>query len=108
MQTLVQVICSKGKSLRDFIVNDPKIELHDLQVGLQKKPGRSRGWAKIYSTQPDRRGVLNITWNSSVNILLCRVITKGEAKPHLIIGDFVDYLLHRCRRRIETINIVPR
>jgi hypothetical protein len=39
---------------------------------------------------------------------LCRVITRGKGRPNLIIGDFVDFLLHHFRRRIRAINIIPR
>ena len=108
MQTLVQVICSKGTSLRDAIVNDPKLDGFDLSVQKQQKPGRSHGWAKLKSRLPDRRGALNIEWDGDTSILVCRVVNRGAGRPNIVIGDFVNYLLGRFRRRIQAINILPR
>jgi len=51
---------------------------------------------------------LNIEWDSDTQVLLCRVITRGSGKPNLIIGDFVDYLMRRFPKRIQTINIIRR
>ena len=89
-------------------MNDRRIESHGLTVRQQKKAGRPHGWAKVHSIYPDRRGALNIEWDSNANILLCRVVTRGGAGPNLIIGDFVDYLLHRYSKRIVAINIMRR
>jgi hypothetical protein len=108
MQTLVQVVCTRGPSLRELIVKNPRIARYNLSVAWQKQPGRPRGWAKIHSTDPKRRGAMNLVWDANTNILICRVITKGKNRPNLIIGDFVEYLLGRFKRRIEAINILPR
>jgi len=109
MQTLVQVICSKGQtSLRDSIVSDSRLSKHELVVEKQHKPGRKHGWAKIKGTLPGRRGALNIEWDANTRILLCRVVNRGAGRPNLIIGDFVDYLFARFRRKIEAVNIIPR
>jgi hypothetical protein len=108
MQTLVQVVCTRGPSLREAIVKHRRIDKYKLQVTWQKQPGRTHGWAKIHSTEPVSRGAMNVQWDSNTNILLCRVVTKGRNRPNLIIGDFVDYLLGRFKRRIEAINIIPR
>lgn len=108
MQVLIQVICSKGPSLRDAIVKDSKIENHLLTVVSSKRQNRSHGWTKVHSTEPDRRGAINLEWDSDTKVLICRVVTRGKGKPHLIIGDFMDYLLKRHSRRIEAINIIPR
>jgi hypothetical protein len=108
MQTLVQVVCKRGPSLREAIVKHRRIDRWQLRVAWQKQPGRPRGWAKIKSTEPDRPGAMNIEWDANTSILLCRVVTKGGNRPNLIIGDFVDYLLGRFKRRIEAINIIPR
>ena len=108
MQTLVQVVCSKGKSLRDTIVNDSKLADFGLETKKQRQPGRQHGWAKIRSTEADRQGALNIEWDASTSILLCRVVNRGAGRPNRVLGDFVDYLFHRFRRRIEAVNIIPR
>ena len=108
MQVLVQVVCSRGPSLRQAIAADEKLSTFDLCVTEQKRPGRSHGWAKVHSSLEDRRGAINIEWDAKTQVLLCRVVTRGSGKPNLIIGDFVDYLLRRFARRIEAINIIPR
>lgn len=108
MQTLVQVVCTRGPSLRESIVKHSKIEDYGLQVTLQKQLGRRHGWAKVHSTEPDRHGALNLEWDADTSILLCRVVTRGKGRPNLIVGDFVDYLLARFRKRIEAINVIPR
>ena len=108
MQTLVQVICTKGNSLRDSIVRDSKLSEFGLVIQKKQQPGRQHGWAKIHSSYEDRRGALNIEWDADTSILLCRVVNRGAGRPHLILGDFVDYLFHRFRRRIEAVNIIPR
>ena len=108
MQTLVQVVCSKGKSLRDVIVNDTKLSDFSLVTQKKQQPGRRHGWAKIRSSEPDRRGALNIEWDADTSILLCRVVNRGAGRPNRVLGDFVDYLFHRWRRRIEAVNILPR
>jgi len=106
MQTIVQVICSKGRSLRDSIVNDSKLSDFGLSVREKLKHGRQQGWAKIHSVHSDRQGALNIEWNSDTRILLCRVVNRGAGRPDLVLGDFVRYLFHRYPRRIRMINII--
>jgi hypothetical protein len=108
MQTLIQVVCSKGSSLRDAIVNDRRLHKFDLIIQKKQQPGRARGWAKVHSSAEGRQGALNIEWDADTSILLCRVVNRGAGRPHLIIGDFVDYLFTRHRRRIQAINIIPR
>src|SRR5205823_13450717 len=39
-------------------------------------------------------------------VLSCRVVNKGSGIPSLIIGDFVDYLLQRHRRRVKLITVL--
>jgi hypothetical protein len=108
MQIVIQVICTKGSSLREKIVKDRKLADHDLQVSEEKRTDRSRGWAKLHSTEADRRGAINVQWLAATNILLVRVVTRGGNKPNLIIGDFVDYLIARHKSRIQAISIIPR
>jgi hypothetical protein len=54
-----------------------------------------------------RRGSINIQWNAATKVLSSRVVNRGAGKPNLIIGDFVDYLLQRHRRRIRLIAVLP-
>lgn len=108
MQVLVQVVCSKGLSLRQAILRDRKLVDYGLVVTEHKRQGRPHGWAKVHSTFNGRHGALNIEWDSDTSVLLCRVVTRGSGSPNLIIGDFVDYLMRRFRRRITAINILPR
>lgn len=108
MQTLVQVVCTKGKSLRDAITNDPKLSNFGLANHKKHQPGRQHGWAKIHSTAAGRRGAMNIEWDADTGILICRVVNRGAGRPNRVLGDFVDYLFKRHRRRIEAVNIIPR
>jgi hypothetical protein len=108
MQTLIQVVCSEKKSLREIIAQDEKMWKYNFYIDAKQKPGRSPGWAKLHSLDPSVRGAINISWQSKVKILTCRVITKGTGKPAIIIGDFIKYLLGRFSRSIESIIIVPR
>ena len=108
MQTLVQVICTKGSSMRDKICNHSQLKKSDLKVSEKKQSERNPGWAKLHSTLPDRDGAINIEWDAGISILTCRVVTKRAGEPSLIIGDFVSFLLGNFKKRIETINIIPR
>lgn len=105
MQTIIQVISSGTTSLRDRIVNDPKLGEFDLYVTTQKKPGRSHGWAKLHMEGGD--GAINIQWHAASQTLICRVVTRG-GEPHSISSAFVDFLLARMRRQIAAIQILPK
>jgi hypothetical protein len=108
MQILVQVICSRGRSLRDAVRTHPKLGAYDLKVIEHQKPGRPHGWSKVHSTSARVHGAINLEWDADTGILLCRVVTKAKGRPNLVIGDFVDFLIHHFSRRIQAINIVPR
>ena len=108
MQTLVQVVCTRGPSLREAIVKHRRLEDYGLRVSLQQQPGRSHGWAKVHSSESDRRGVLNIEWDADTCLLLCRVVSRGQTRPNLPVGSLVDFLLRHFRSRVEAINIIPR
>jgi hypothetical protein len=108
MQVLVQVVCTRGRSVRDAVARHPRVEEHNLRVTEIKRPNRARGWTKVRSLHPDRHGAINIEWDADTSVLVCRVVTRGRGKPNLIIGDFVDFLLRRFRSRIQAINIIPR
>ncbi len=107
MQTVVQVVCNRGRSLRDAIANDRRLKTHRLSVVQEKKPGRSPGWTKVRTTEGDRSGSMNVQWDAATNILTCRVVNRGAGRPNLIIGYFVDYLLRRQRRRIRLVTVLP-
>jgi len=107
MQTVVQVVCTRGRSLRDAIANDARLRKHGLEILQEKKPGRSPGWMKVHSTESHRGGSMNLQWDSANSILTCRVINRGSGRPNLIIGDFVDYLLSKYRRRIKLVTVLP-
>jgi hypothetical protein len=108
MQTLIQVICTSGPSLREKIAKDPRIDAFLLRVSESRRSDRARGWAKVHSTERDRPGAINLQWLANTNILLARVVTRRGNKPNMIVGDFVDYLIARYKKRIEAINIIPR
>ena len=108
MQIVIQVVCTRGVSLREKIANDKALGKHLLQVTEEKRTDRARGWAKIHSTERDRRSAINVQWLAATNILLARVVTRSGNKPNRIIGDFVDYLIARHKSRIQAISIIPR
>ncbi len=108
MQTLVEVYCTRGTSLREAIANDPRLAKHDLEVLKEHQPGRAPGWAKLRSINPDRRGTVNVEWDASAQVLRCRVVNRGRGRPLLVVGDLVDYLLARQRHRILVILVSPQ
>jgi hypothetical protein len=107
MQILVQVLCSKGKSLREAIATDGRLERYSLQVTRQMQPGRAPGWLKLHATDTTR-GALNIEWDAQSAVLSARVITRGSRKPSPIVGDFVNYLLSRHSSRVQSITTAYR
>ena len=97
MQTLVQVVCAKGPSLRDRIVNDDHgLEEFRLVVQKSHRP-RLHGAGPRCEQIADRRVVLDIEWDADTRILICRIVNKMQAQPNRILGDFVDYLFERSR-----------
>jgi hypothetical protein len=107
VQILIQVLCSKGPSLRDAIAKDAKIAGHGLRVSEQQRPGRSPGWAKVHGLEPEVYGAINIQWEVEARMLVCRAIARS-GMPSELIASFTGYLLSRHRRRIQSIAIVPR
>jgi hypothetical protein len=108
MQLLVQVVCKPGRSVRDVIAKHRKIEDYRLVVSQQKNPERPNGWTKVHSTRPDAHGAINIQWQSNCNLLLARVVTRARGNPSLITADFIEFLLARLGRRVDSVNIIPR
>lgn len=107
MQTLLHVYCTPGLSLREAIASDERLTKYGFDRVRSLQQGRAPGWAKFRSHREERQGSLNIEWDASSRVLQCRVVNRGTGRPHLIVGDFVDYLLARFRRRIKSILIVP-
>ena len=109
MQTIVQVICTPGGSLRDAIGADERIGDFQLQVTKQQTAGRSPGWSKLHSTsEPPRPGAINIEWNASAAMLTCRIVTRGARRPSPIVGDLINYLAARFTARVQAITVIPR
>jgi len=107
MQILVQVLCSKGQSLREAIANDPRLAAYNLQVIREKQPGRAPGWMKLHSAD-SARGALNVEWDVQSAVLRARVITRGSRRPSPIVGDFINYLLARHGSRVQSITTAYR
>ena len=109
MQILIQVVAVPGtKSLRTRINNDAKLKDFGLEVHYRKKVERREGWTKLHSLHQGVLGAINVEWDASVSILMCRVATKSVDIPQRIIGDFVQYLFARFGDDIESINIIHR
>lgn len=109
MQTLVQVLCTRGPSVREAIGAYGRIARYNLQVTKQHRPGRAHGWAKVHSTRKQRRGAMNLEWDPKTSILTGRVVTRGKNRPNRLIADFVDFMLgSRFKGRVKSINIVTR
>ncbi|HET6680856.1 MAG TPA: hypothetical protein VFG84_06615 [Gemmatimonadaceae bacterium] len=108
MQTLVQVFCSRGPSLREAIARDGRLEKFGLQVVKMHQPGRSPGWLKLSSTRRGGRGVVNIEWDADTRLLTCRMVTRGVALPATLLSDFLNYLLSRRGGRIRAVMVIPR
>ena len=105
MQLLIQVVCTRGKSLRDAIARHPKIEEHGLIVSRQLKQARFPGWTKLHSVLEHRDGAINVQWNPHAALLVARIVTRGKGDPGLIAGDFIGFLLRRFKRRVHSINV---
>ncbi len=105
MQTVVQVACTKGKSLRDAIANDNHLEDYNFKILTEKKPGRKPGWTSVRSTDSNLRGAIKMQWSASTRFLICRVINKGAGRPNHIMGAFIAYLLERHKKRLKLVTI---
>src|SRR5438045_2593639 len=79
MQILIQVLCTKGRSIRQAIADDPRIERYGLQVTKEAQPGRAPGWLKLHAEE--MRGALNVEWDAQSSVLSARVVTRGSRKP---------------------------
>lgn len=107
MQIVVTVICKPkySGSLRDIIISDLEKGRHELNVDLEKKPGRPNGWAKV--SADGLPGKLNISWEAAAKTLIVRAIAKRGNNPHELLGRFLSYLMQRRRHRISSILIRP-
>lgn len=102
MQIIISAICTAGPSLRTAIGNDATLADHLLVLDHKQTPGREPGWLKLTSAV-NRRGAINIVWDSQANILTARVVTRGSMEPSPIVGHFLNYLLARHSRRLRAI-----
>jgi hypothetical protein len=107
MQILIQVLCTRGSSIRQAIADDPRIERFGLQVTKEAQPGRAPGWLKLHATD-DTRGALNVEWDAQSSVLSARVVTRGSRRPSPIVGSFVNYLLQRHEGRVQSITTAIR
>lgn len=107
MQSIIQVTCYRGGSLREAIANDKRLEQYQLAVSRQKISGRNPGWAKLHSMDPQVHGAINLEWDPATKTLMARIVTKGKSIPDRIIGDFIAYLMHRHRKKIRSILLLP-
>ena len=107
MQILIQVLCTKGRSIRQAIADDPRIERYSLQVTKEAQPGRAPGWLKLHATD-ETRGALNVEWDAQSSVLSARVVTRGSRRPSPIVGYFVNYLLQRHEGRVQSITTAIR
>jgi hypothetical protein len=107
MQSVVQVTCYRGGSLREAIANDRRLDKYQLVVLRQKRSGRNPGWAKLHSTDPQVPGAINLEWDPATKTLMARIVTKGKNTPDRITGDFIAYLMRYQRRRIRSILLLP-
>jgi len=107
MQSVIQITCYHGGSLREAIANDRRLEKYHLAVAKQKISGRNPGWAKLHSTEPGVPGAINFEWAPATKTLMARVVSKGKNTADRIIGDFIAYLMRCQRRRIRSIAVLP-
>ncbi|MEJ5369893.1 MAG: hypothetical protein WHT08_16385 [Bryobacteraceae bacterium] len=107
MQTVIQVISNRNESLRDRIVNDPRLVSYRLRVSTEKKKGRNRGWAKIHGSG-DIQGALNVEWHASTRTLVGRIVNRGDGCPALLAAQFILYLLREYRDERIAIQIWPQ
>jgi len=107
MQSVIEVTCYRGGSLREAIASDGQLEKYRLALAKQKISGRNPGWAKLHSTEPDVAGAINFEWDPATKTLMARVVSKGKNTAHRLMGDFISYLIRRQRRRIRSIVILP-
>jgi hypothetical protein len=107
MQSIIQVTCYHGGSLREAVANDKRLKNYRLAVIRQKTSGRNPGWAKLHSTDPQIPGAINLEWDPATKTLLARIVTKGRNTADRIIGDFIAYLMRCQRRKIRTIVLLP-
>ena len=107
MQILIQVLCSRGPSVRQRIADDERIGDYGLKVTKEAQPGRAPGWMKLHATD-STRGALNVEWDVQSAVLSARVVTRATRKASPIVGDFVNYLLQRHSSRIQSITTAIR
>jgi hypothetical protein len=101
MQTNVFVSCKSGSSLRKDIINDPKLEDYNIVLQKCKTHGRPNGWTNLRSSE--HYGGIRVDWDANTSTLTSRIVTKGNGKPGGILGDYINYLTKRHKRRLKSI-----
>jgi hypothetical protein len=105
MQVNVVVHCTKGKSLRDAVVQHlARSRADGLAVVETRRWDRNPGWTKVKSLDR-KRGAVNIAWSGANAALQCRVVTRGSRLTSPVLGDFITYLMNRHRGRIRAITV---
>ncbi len=104
MQVLVKQRRYRTISLRTRVTQDLDRRQHDrLYVVKSKDLERKPGWAKLKADGAS--GVINLAWDSNCHMLTARAITRGGNRPHELLAIFVQYLIERHGRRINSIAV---
>jgi hypothetical protein len=53
-------------------------------------------------------GALNVEWDPGTAVLTARVVTRGAKRPSPIVGHFINYLLNRHQKRIQSMTTAVR
>lgn len=104
MQTVIQVLCKGGPSLRKVIESEARLEDYGLRLVQKKRRRRPRGWAKAKSAY-GMLGAINFDWSAASRTLTCRVVTRRRNPAFNIVGDWIAYLLARHSSRIVSVLI---
>jgi hypothetical protein len=107
MLTHVQVVTTSIKSLRNRIVNDPKLDEY-FRIIKKQEPNRAPGWARLRSIHSTQQGTVQIEWNAKTKMLLCSIVNKAKGRPDDVVGELVRYLLCRFSNHIRLITIIPQ
>jgi len=105
MQTVIQVLCTGGVSLRQTIADDQEgLEQFQLKLGRQRIANGHPGWTEVRG-RGNTWAALKISWDMPTTTLTCRVASRRLARPHPIASKFVDFLLYRYSERIKAVSI---
>lgn len=109
MQVLMGIFCEEAKTLRKALGGDTRrLAEYGLEVIEEQGKDRIPGRKTLRSIWPDREGQVNVKWQGSDHLLMCRVIAEGDADPSRLAGDLTAYLLRRHRKGLEIICTLAR